>query len=114
MGGVVTLTFDPNVPGVDFGSLSDGIWTLTTDLTKIRNGQNLAGAGSPMTANIRRLFGDSNGDGTVDGTDFADFGNTFNLSQGDDGFRPEFDFNKDGTIDGTDFAEFGNRFGASL
>ena len=59
---------------------------------------------------LRRLFGDSNNDGTVDGTDFAAFGNAFGQTVA----NSPFDFNGDGTVDGTDFAQFGNRFGTTL
>ena len=59
---------------------------------------------------LRRLFGDSNNDGTVDGTDFGDFGAVFAQTVA----ASPFDFNGDGTIDGTDFGEFGGRFGLTL
>jgi hypothetical protein len=71
----ITLTFDANVFGVEYGSLSDGIWTLTTDLTKVLNDDNTSGVGGIDTGDIRRLFGDINGDNSVDGSDFAEFGN---------------------------------------
>ena len=66
--------------------------------------------------NLRRHFGDFNGDGTVDGgADFSPFGTSFGLSTGDAGFLAAFDFNNDGAIEGgVDFAEFGERFGQSL
>ena len=64
------------------------------------------------TATLRRLYGDSNNDGTVDGTDFGFFGAVFGTTPGV-GNSP-FDFNNDGTIDGTDFGAFGNRFGLTL
>lgn len=109
----LTLTFTGS-SGVEFGSLADGIWTLTTDLTKVKNSNNVAGSGTTTTQNIRRLFGDVNGDGTVDGTDFADFGNAFGQSFGEPGFLAAVDFDANNTIDGTDFGEFGNRFGTTL
>lgn len=59
---------------------------------------------------LRRLFGDNNNDGTVDGTDFGDLGNVFGQTVANN----PFDFNNDGTIDGTDFGEFGNRYGVTL
>jgi hypothetical protein len=65
-----------------------------------------------MDPSLRRLFGNSNNDSTVDGTDFGAFGNVFGttFAVGTNGF----DFNNDGTVDGTDFGEFGNRFGVTL
>jgi hypothetical protein len=103
---VVTLTFDQSVPGVDHGSLADGSWMLAVDKSKINAVE--------YVPDIRRLYGDFNSDGTVDGTDFAAFGNAYGSSTGDPNFDPQADFNGDGTIDGIDFAEFGNRFGKSL
>jgi hypothetical protein len=60
--------------------------------------------------NLRRLFGDSTNSaaGTVDGSDFLDFGNFFNSND------PRYDYNNDGTISGADLLIFGNRFGRSL
>ena len=48
--------------------------------------------------------------GTVDGTDFGDFGSAFSQTVA----NSPFDFNADGAIDGTDFAQFGARFGMTL
>jgi hypothetical protein len=106
---VATLTFDSTVAGVESGSLSDGNWTLTAVAANVTAG------GTPMSAdftqlNIKRLFGDVNADGTVDGTDFSFFGNFFGVTVANN----PFDFNNDGTIDGTDFGAFGTRFGLTL
>jgi hypothetical protein len=57
-----------------------------------------------------RLFGDNNNDGTVDGTDFGNFGSVFGQTL----VNSPFDDNADGTVDGTDFAQFGSRFGVTL
>jgi hypothetical protein len=103
----VTLTFDnadgsPASAGVENGSLADGRWQLAIPYLNYT---------SPLNdPNLRRLFGDSNNDGIVDGTDFAAFGAAFGQTVA----NSPFDFNNDGTIDGTDFAAFGNRFGATL
>jgi hypothetical protein len=109
----LTLTFTGSA-GVNFGSLADGVWTLTTDLTKVRNAASTAGTGTATTNNIRRLFGDFNGDGTVTLEDYEQFGATFGLSAGDSGFRPSLDYNGDGTINLEDYEQFGARFGTNL
>ncbi len=101
----LTLTFQ-NITnaGVEFGSLSDGRWQLAIPLLSFT---------SPLNGtDLRRLFGDINGDGTVDGpNDFAAFGAVFGTTAPGN----PFDFNNDGTIDGsTDFAQFGSRFGVTL
>src|SRR6185436_1808406 len=124
----VMLTFEDGFAGVEAGSLADGSWKLVIDDAAIKNtgGVNMAAdynsAGADNTVmtddagevDINRLFGDSNTDGTVDGSDFGDFGSTFGLSLGDLGFLAFFDSNDDGTIDGSDFGDFGARFGLSL
>lgn len=112
-GNKATLTFTGS-SGVDFGSLADGIWTLTTDMTKVSNSSSVAGTGTAVTNHIRRLYGDIDFNGVVSLTDFAEFGNTFGLSTGDVGFNAQLDFDNNGVISLTDFAEFGNRFGSSL
>jgi hypothetical protein len=70
----LTLTFDnadgsATSAGVENGSLTDGRWQLNIPSFSYT---------SPLNdPNLRRLFGDSNNDGTVDGTDFAAFGSVF-------------------------------------
>ena len=109
----ITLTFQ-NVAGIDFTSLSDGVWSLDTDLTKVLNGVNLAGTGTATTANIRRLFGDTNGDGSVSFDDYADFDLTFGLSFPDVGYLDAVDFNNDDSISFDDYAAFDLNFGIFL
>jgi ELWxxDGT repeat protein len=103
----VTLTFDnadgsPISAGVENGSLADGRWQLSIPYFSYTSSLN--------DPNLRRLFGDSNNDGTVDGTDFGDFGSAFGQTVA----NSPFDSNGDGTVDGTDFAQFGTRFGITL
>ncbi|MDV6028999.1 MAG: hypothetical protein F9B45_02595 [Phycisphaera sp. RhM] len=57
-----------------------------------------------------RFFGDSDGDGDVDGQDYGRFGLTFLKSAGQEGFNPAFDFDGDGDVDGQDYGQFGLRF----
>src|SRR5262249_11231801 len=87
---VATLTFA--AANTTAGSLDDGNWRLTIDRTKV-----VSSVGSvPMAAdftqtNIKRLFGDGNGDGKVDNADFVLFRSTFGLSNGQAGFLAYFD-----------------------
>jgi len=81
-GNTVTLTFAPG-PAVEFGSLADGRYTLTVLASQVNNGKlDGNGDGTPgddyvlvgTPANgLFRLFGDSNGDGTVNAVDFLAF-----------------------------------------
>ncbi len=101
----------------EFGSLKDGVYTLTILANKISTGGvNLAGDGTPgsdYTTTFKRLYGDIDGNGTVSSADFALFGASFGQSFGVGGSA--FDFNNDGTVDGsTDFARFGSNFGLTI
>ena len=101
----ITLTFqNASLSGVEFGSLADGRWQLAIP--------SLGYTSTLNDPNLRRLFGDINGDGTVDGTnDFAQFGNAFGTTTA----NSPFDFDANGNIDGpADFAQFGARFGVTL
>ncbi len=119
-GTLVTLDFTGGP--LDFGSLSDGTYTLTVLAAQV-NGGNFDGNGDltpgdnytlvgNATNKLFRLFGDINGDGTVDGsTDFAQFGAVFGTSVA----GSPFDFDANGVIDGsTDFAQLGARFGLTI
>jgi CSLREA domain-containing protein len=118
-GNAVTLTFAGGA--VHGASLADGRYTLTAFAAKLTgpgglldgNGDGVAGdnyafATAPPTG-IFRLFGDVDGDGDVDATDFgafrAAFGGTANLA---------FDFDNDGDVDAADFGQFRARFGSSV
>jgi hypothetical protein len=99
----ITLTFANVInAGVQSGSLADGRWQLA-----VVPANYTSTAGDPT---LRRLFGDNNNDGTVDGTDFGNFGSVFGLTLA----NSPFDVNGDGTVDGTDFGEFGSRFGYTI
>jgi hypothetical protein len=107
---VATLTFSGS--NTTAGSLNDGNWTLTVDHSKV-----VSAVGSvPMAAdftqtNIRRLYGDGNGDGRVDNADFFLLRSTFGLSSGQSGFLAAFDYDGSGLIDNADFFQFRARFG---
>jgi hypothetical protein len=99
----ITLTFTNVVnAGVESRSIADGRWQLAVVPASFTST-----AGDPT---LRRLYGDNNNDGTVDGTDFGNFGSVFGQTLA----NSTFDFNGDGTVDGTDFGQFGTRFGLTL
>ncbi len=118
----VTLTFIGGA--VNNISLSDGRYTLTIAASKVSNvngmldgdgngvaGDNhvLASAAMPNPpTNIFRIFGDSDGDGTVAANDFIQF----RLALG--GSNPTFDFDNDGAVAASDFIQFRLRFGGSI
>lgn len=112
-GSVVTLRFSKCL--TDYGSLQDGEYILTIDHTKIKSVVDGAMMANDYTSQpFYRLFGDSNGDRTVDGTDYGEFGNAYNTTYPNNGYQYHFDFNGDGVIDASDLAEFNSRFGTSM
>jgi hypothetical protein len=61
-----------------------------------------------------RLFGDVNGDRTVNGLDLALFRGAFGTSLGNPNHLDYLDQNGDGSINGLDLAVFRTRFGTTL
>ncbi len=110
---VATLTFAG--ANTEFGSLADGRWTLTV------LGSHVHAAGNPTltmagdaTAAFHRLFGDANGDATVNAYDFGQFRPAYGSSSGGATYVSWLDFDNDGSINGFDFGMLRNRFGVTL
>ncbi|MFL5327513.1 MAG: hypothetical protein ACJ8C4_01250 [Gemmataceae bacterium] len=108
----VILTFSGPVIDSTF-SLIDGVYDFTIDASKISGlAGNLNGSGSGVGTNYTvvgntankwyRFFGDGNGDGAVDQTDYLAFRNA--LSGG-----PKSVFNIGGGISQSDYLEFRKR-----
>jgi hypothetical protein len=122
-GNVVTLTFAAGgAVAIDKGgSLADGVYQLTIVASAVTGiGGNLDGDGNgtggdnyqtPTTGvgRLHRLFGDNDGDGDVDATDFAAFRSAFGAAT-----NLAFDSDGDGDVDASDFAAFRGRFGLSV
>ncbi|MBX7104101.1 MAG: hypothetical protein K1X57_08460 [Gemmataceae bacterium] len=111
----VTLTFLAG-SAVESKSLADGRYTLVIDNTKVsaggkaldgntdgNTGGNYTLVGQPPNG-LFRLFGDTDGNGTVDSADFLAFRLAF-LST-----SPAFDFDGNGSVDSGDFLQFRLRF----
>ncbi len=112
---VATLTFSG--AGTDFGSLADGSYVLSIDRTKVTlNGAAMAADYSSASAGvaIRRLFGDSDGDGGVDTLDLARFRQALGSASGQAPYNAALDFDGDGSIDTLDLARFRQRLGTAL
>jgi Dockerin type I domain len=113
---VVTLNNFTGAETDTFGSLNDGRFTLTALASQITaNGQQM---GSNYTfgdaQGLYRLFGDVNGDQTVNGFDLGFFRNAFGTQAGDANYLSYFDLNGDGVINGFDLGQFRTRFGTML
>jgi hypothetical protein len=89
-------------PQTQFGSLIDGLYTLSVEGGKFEDFSGNAGQGSVYL--FHRLFGDSNGDRTVNASDILAFRLAF-LSNG-----PSFDYDNNGVVDAADFLQFRLRF----
>ena len=66
------------------------------------------------TQGLFRLFGDVNGDQTVNGFDLGFFRNAFGTQTGDSNYLSYLDLNGDGVINGFDLGQFRTRFGTML
>ncbi|MEO1616234.1 MAG: Ig-like domain-containing protein, partial [Planctomycetota bacterium] len=111
---VATLTFSG--PGIIGGSLADGNYTLKTLASAVSDsvGNQLDGNGDgahgdDATDDFFRLFGDSNGDRSVNIIDLFAFIGDFNKNK-----REFFDFDGDGNVNIADFFQFRSRFGRSI
>jgi hypothetical protein len=110
----VNLTF--NGPSIINNSLADGRYTLKVLASQIPNldgdGNSVGGDDyvlvSSGTNGVFRLFGDGNGDGSVNSVDFAMFRTVFGTA------GVAFDYDGDGQQNANDFAEFRKRFGLNL
>jgi hypothetical protein len=125
MGGVTVVTLNGFTGGAtNFGSLADGRYTLTAIAGQISSGgQAIDGNGDGTPGDnytfgdpqgLFRMFGDVNGDRTVNGLDLGFFRNAFGTSAGDPNFLSYFDYNGDGVINGFDLGQFRTRFGTML
>jgi hypothetical protein len=110
----VTLTFDG--PSLQFGSLTDGYYTLLIDGSQILDdlGQevdagNNGTAGSTGVVHFHRFFGDFNGDAIVDATDDLVFRAAY-LSGDATGFNSVFNLDGSGTFSADDLQAFTDNF----
>jgi hypothetical protein len=115
--GVTVVTLN-NFTGAEteFGSLVDGRFTLTVLANQVSaGGVNMASnAAFTDTNGLFRLFGDVNGDQTVNGLDLGFFRNAFGTQTGDANYLSYLDLNGDGVINGFDLGQFRTRFGTVL
>ncbi|CAN5310574.1 hypothetical protein BH11PLA2_BH11PLA2_26910 [soil metagenome] len=101
---VTSLTLrlaDAILDGIDSGSLADDRWRLNIIPAAYQSALN--------DNRFTRLFAVINADGTINGADLVEFGNSFGANITDS----PFDFDNDGTINGSDHVQLGNRFGVS-
>jgi hypothetical protein len=97
------------------GSLANGRYVLTVSHALV-SGPNGAVMVADQTHQFFRLFGDYNGDGTVNNADYAIFKKAFNAVLGSVPYSSYwyFDYDNNGTIDYNDYNRFLTDFGTSL
>ncbi len=102
--------------GVVGGSLADGRYAVTIDGSKITDSlgshvdaAGVGTAGSSVSKNFLRFFGDSNGDGIVDATDYLNFRNAY-ITGVVTVANSIFDHDGDGVFTTADLNAFNQRF----
>ena len=116
---IVTLTFGSLTRNAS-GFLVDGNYELTVDGSKVRRagtGLTLGGEfvyGDSADEAFYSLYGDNNGDRSVNVFDLLALRQTYSASTGDSNFNPALDFGADGTVNIFDLLQFRNNFGESL
>tara|TARA_R110002049_G_scaffold2750_2_gene21595 strand:- start:437004 stop:442349 length:5346 start_codon:yes stop_codon:yes gene_type:complete len=111
---VATITFDPGTSVItrdSVNTLADGNYRLVIDaalVTTLVGGQPMVEDfvfGADPADEFFRLYGDTDGDGSVNFTDFASgFLPAFATSVGSANYRDELDANGDASVDFSDFA----------
>ncbi|MFL5330333.1 MAG: choice-of-anchor Q domain-containing protein [Gemmataceae bacterium] len=105
----VTITFSGSQTDSS-GSLVDGVYNFTIDASQISGqlGNLNSGTNVSITGSVAnkwfRFFGDANGDGTTDQSDYLLFRNVIA-----GGTNSTFDYDNDGDVDQSDYLAFRNR-----
>jgi len=92
------------------GSLIDGVYSYSVDHTKVSNSAGTM-AVDFTGGKFHRLFGDINGNKTVNTADYGQFRLTFGKTSADPAYVANFDFDSNGTVNTADYGQFRNRFG---
>lgn len=109
------LTWNITFPSYAGGSLPDGNYVLTviaSEVTAIAT--NMSMAGGNQTLNFYRLFGDADGNGSVDQSDYTAFLKGYGQSAGSSSYNAIFDYDGNGIVNGTDYLQFKKSFGISI
>jgi hypothetical protein len=109
------------VPIVAAGSVSteasglgDGIYTLVVHAVAVAAANRGALAGGDASFTFHRLFGDTDGNKTVNNADFGSFRRAFSAGLSSAAYVLFLDVENNGVINNGDFGPFRNRYGRSL
>jgi hypothetical protein len=107
--GGVTWVVSFSGAGVVNNSIADGVYDLTLNHAAVSDSQGQALA-ADRTDTFFRLYGDANGDGTVNNTDTFKVKSSFLKNAGDAGYLAYLDYNGDGTVNNSDTFQLKKRF----
>jgi hypothetical protein len=107
--GGVTWVVTFSGAGVVNNSIADGVYDLTLHAAAVSDANGLTLTADRVDT-FFRLYGDTNGDGTVNNTDAFKFKSTFLKSSGNAGYLAYLDYNGDGTVNNTDAFQLKKRF----
>jgi hypothetical protein len=93
------------------GSLKDGIYKITVHSTLVTDSLNRGLSGGDQSTTFHRLYGDIDGNKTVNSADYFSFKAAFGSSTGQAGFNADFDFDGNGKINSSDYFKFKANFG---
>ena len=93
-----------------FGSLTDGAYTLAVHAARVTGAGGRAFA-ADQTLTFHRLFGDIDGNGTVNNGDYLQFKKSYGLTSASTGYNANFDFDGNGAVNNADYLQFKKRFG---
>lgn len=103
----------PILPDTSFSdhaaSLTDGVYSFTTHGNHVKAGVGYMAYDISFT--FHRLFGDINGNQTVNNQDYGLMRQSFLKSTGESGFNAAFDLDNNGLVNNADFSQFHARFG---
>ncbi len=92
------------------GSLADGIYDLSVASAGVHDLAGNALSGS-FSQRFHRLYGDYDGNRTINNGDYFWFKQTFGKNTGDTGFLALCDYDGNGTVNNGDYFQFKKRFG---
>jgi hypothetical protein len=90
------------------GSLNDGIYKVTVNPAKLTGGTLI---GTNLSTTFHRLYGDVDGNGTINSADYFKFKTAFGSTAGQTNFNSDFDFDGNGKINSSDYFKFKVNFG---
>jgi fibronectin type 3 domain-containing protein len=112
--GGLTYTVTFSGAGVVNGSVADGVYLLTVHAALVTDAGNAQLSGGDRTVGFHRLFGDVDGNRSVNTLDFNKFKATLGRQVGDPAYVASLDYDGGGSVNTIDFNQFKTRLGTSF